>query len=299
MKNDPTVLAFELGNELPSPPASWSTSVSSLVKLLSPTTLTISGTYGLQSSEFSIPSLDILSNHYYPLVKGKYGSEASTAAKAGKAYYVGEYDWVSKTRVWTDFAFCAIPLGLALLVWFLPAKWFQRRYALPWRRRRRRRGGKGSAVAEKGQRSGQELVGEGSATMFFPEPSDGATPSYSSLPTPTPTKTPFSDPLSSPYPPLPSSHPLTYSDTAIHDHPEKASFRLRKLHLCLFFLLWVPLSAVIIYFCSPDSLSHFFGEIEKNAGGSGALVWSLFGKDDRCCNYVDHVRITPIPARVS
>ena len=75
--DDPTILAWQLGNELggwdgPAPPPDWSLEMAALIKALAPNTLVMDGTMGgLTSSRMyhteclSSPLIDIFDNHYY------------------------------------------------------------------------------------------------------------------------------------------------------------------------------------------------------------------------------------------
>lgn len=67
LAQDPTILAFELGNELGGyfaihypPPVDWSTAVAGLVKSLAPRTLVVSGRYGVSEGEARVEEIDIL-----------------------------------------------------------------------------------------------------------------------------------------------------------------------------------------------------------------------------------------------
>lgn len=91
-KNDPTIMAWETGNEL-QPPLSWTQTISTYIKSIDPHHLVIDGTEGVNSAAASLPNVDILSNHYYPKSIAKMNADASTAAKDGKAFIVGEFDW--------------------------------------------------------------------------------------------------------------------------------------------------------------------------------------------------------------
>jgi hypothetical protein len=66
MGEDPTILAFETGNELGGstgtanpPPVEWTIAVSLYLKKLAPNTLVIDGSYGVQPGNLLIPSVDI------------------------------------------------------------------------------------------------------------------------------------------------------------------------------------------------------------------------------------------------
>ncbi|KAJ3032960.1 hypothetical protein HK097_005016, partial [Rhizophlyctis rosea] len=74
-KNDPTILAWETGNELMSsdnkkpPPWEWTTSIAKHVRQIDSNHLFIDGGYGKvgwPSEVLTDPNVDVLSNHYYP-----------------------------------------------------------------------------------------------------------------------------------------------------------------------------------------------------------------------------------------
>lgn len=72
---DPTIFAYETGNELSSGaqfgamdvPNEWTAEISSFVKSLVPHKLIVDGTYGVNKSHLNIDTVDIYSDHYYPL----------------------------------------------------------------------------------------------------------------------------------------------------------------------------------------------------------------------------------------
>lgn len=66
MSEDPTVLAFETGNELGGtklatypPPIAWTSAIANRLKVLAPNTLVMSGSYGVVAEELSIAAVDI------------------------------------------------------------------------------------------------------------------------------------------------------------------------------------------------------------------------------------------------
>lgn len=66
LAQDPTVLAFETGNELSGwtgrdypPPVEWTTAIAQLLKELAPQTLVLSGTYGVREAELHIDEVDM------------------------------------------------------------------------------------------------------------------------------------------------------------------------------------------------------------------------------------------------
>jgi hypothetical protein len=64
LATDPTILAFETGNELGGwtgsaypPPVKWTTAISELLKDLAPDALVISGSYGVRADELSLDTV--------------------------------------------------------------------------------------------------------------------------------------------------------------------------------------------------------------------------------------------------
>ncbi|KAI5480356.1 glycoside hydrolase family 5 protein [Pseudohyphozyma bogoriensis] len=108
-KDDPTILAWETGNELGAydlqegaPPANWTDAIAKHIKSLAPNHLVIDGTNGLvdsngvmQTHVFNTTYTDFVSDHFYPtadwlLTKDEGMWEAQTNLKS---YLVGEMDW--------------------------------------------------------------------------------------------------------------------------------------------------------------------------------------------------------------
>lgn len=124
---DPTIFAYETGNELSGPvwgdmdvPADWLRDISSYVKELAPRKLVVDGTYGVNRTHLGVEEVDVFSDHYYPislsklkedLALGKCNSVPKPMAASGsrlaltmpvvagvnKTYFAGEYDWVGQT----------------------------------------------------------------------------------------------------------------------------------------------------------------------------------------------------------
>lgn len=76
--DDPTIFAYETGNELCGPvwgdmdvPASWVHEIGSYVKSLAPKKLFVDGTYGVNKTHLAVPEVDIFSDHYYPISLSK------------------------------------------------------------------------------------------------------------------------------------------------------------------------------------------------------------------------------------
>jgi len=98
---DPTIFAYETGNELGGPifgdqnvPVAWTDEICSYIKQLSlKKKLCIDGTYGVNRTHLDIPSVDIFDDHYYPLNLTKLSSDIDLVASVNKVYLAGEYDW--------------------------------------------------------------------------------------------------------------------------------------------------------------------------------------------------------------
>jgi hypothetical protein len=71
------------------------------------------------------------------------------------------------------------------------------------------------------------------------------------------------------------------------------SLIIRQSHVAICMILIVaPITAGVIYATSikGTGIEAFLAEAElPDSSGSGDLFWSLFGHDDRCCDWVDHV----------
>jgi len=97
---DPTIFAYETGNELGGPifgdkdvPVAWTTEIARYVKELAPNKLVIDGTYGVNTTHLSIKEIDILSDHFYPLNNTKLNEDIALVEAANKVYLAGEIDW--------------------------------------------------------------------------------------------------------------------------------------------------------------------------------------------------------------
>lgn len=93
-KDDPTILAWELGNELNGSSAEWVEEIAYFIKLVDPNHLVAHGKqFGLEQDKLHIPSLDILDVHYYPANHLEMLTDAEEVARAGKVYINGEFGW--------------------------------------------------------------------------------------------------------------------------------------------------------------------------------------------------------------
>lgn len=107
-KNDPTIFAWETGNELENASGSWDNSwtekIAEYIKSIDPNHLVADGhtsNYSagrnLTQSQLMLPSIDMYSGHFYPLHTSFMQQDASFATQYGKAYVVGEYDWTNQS----------------------------------------------------------------------------------------------------------------------------------------------------------------------------------------------------------
>ncbi|SCZ98622.1 BZ3500_MvSof-1268-A1-R1_Chr7-1g09220 [Microbotryum saponariae] len=279
MAEDPTVLAFETGNELGGwggsnypPPSKWTTSIAKLIKSLAPDTLVADGSYGVHKAGLNIAEIDIVSDHAYPPYSYNVRKAANLAHSSGKVFLLGEFDWTNRYYFPLTYLAVLIPAVLAALVFLLPARWW------PWQaslgcfccrgRRRRKRQAKASYF----EVMHSDSVRLSSASVPLVEEPD---PKYA-------------------FPP--PSTPLGASSRALPSLDGRRSFLdrtlpIRRWHFSLLILLLAaPLGALIHTFL-PTPLSSFLPAVEGLALDgklSGSFYWSLFGKDSTCCQYVPH-----------
>ncbi len=81
-KNDPTILAWETGNEL-QPPTSWTQTISTYIKSIDRYHLVIDGRAGIDPNAGLLTHVDILSNHYYPKNIARMNADARAAMPSG------------------------------------------------------------------------------------------------------------------------------------------------------------------------------------------------------------------------
>ncbi|KAI3396672.1 hypothetical protein diail_11780 [Diaporthe ilicicola] len=116
---DPTIFAYESGNELAGPvwgdmdvPTEWVEEVAGFVKSLAPEKLFVDGTYGVNQTHLGIEHVDMFSDHFYPISIAKLQTGLDLVASVNKSYLAGEYDWVGSTDGG------ATPNGDSLADWF-------------------------------------------------------------------------------------------------------------------------------------------------------------------------------------
>ncbi|GAA5820856.1 hypothetical protein JCM3770_007270 [Rhodotorula araucariae] len=107
--NDPTILAWETGNEWGSymnseawPSAAWTQQIVSAIKSVDSKHLIIDGTNGVWNyttgatpAGLGVAGIDIMTDHGYPRKTDILSKEISIAKNAKKAFLIGEFDWTS------------------------------------------------------------------------------------------------------------------------------------------------------------------------------------------------------------
>lgn len=89
---DPTIMAWELGNELEGMTAPWIDRQVAFIKERAPQQLVAAGRrFDIDPDTLSAPGLDIVDVHYYPPTAARVSADAATVTAAGKVYLAGEY----------------------------------------------------------------------------------------------------------------------------------------------------------------------------------------------------------------
>jgi mannan endo-1,4-beta-mannosidase len=95
LKDDPTIMAWETGNEIWDATDAWTADIATYLKSLAPRHLVSDGSAAtglrLTQSRVAIEAVDIVGGHFHDIAWMK--QDAALAQKGGKIYYVGEYDW--------------------------------------------------------------------------------------------------------------------------------------------------------------------------------------------------------------
>ena len=234
------------------------------------------------------------SDHFYPTYKSRLSSSASTAHSATKPFLVGEYDWTNQyyLRFRWGYFLLLLPALLALGVWFMPKRWW------PWSftlkdlvtcgccRRKRRKRRRTTTAEERGEydRMEGETVALSTSTARFDSPSSKPDLSSSN----SATSIPIFESV-----PSTADFPRPKKPQRIVDKP----LRIHRWMFSLFLLLLALPLFGIIYTYLPTSISPFLSslsslETTKTSSSSpssiGDLYWSLFGRTDNGCQYVQH-----------
>jgi hypothetical protein len=91
-RDDPTILAWETGNEV-LPPVSWTRDITQFIRSLDPKHLIIDGHPGVDPAAVGLPTTDAVTLHLYPMSTSVLGGGLHRASLGGKPLYVGEYSW--------------------------------------------------------------------------------------------------------------------------------------------------------------------------------------------------------------
>lgn len=90
--DDPTIMAWELGNELEGMTAPWIDQQVAFIKERAPQQLVAAGRrFDIDPDTLAAPGLDIVDVHYYPPTVSRVSADAAAVAAAGKVYIGGEY----------------------------------------------------------------------------------------------------------------------------------------------------------------------------------------------------------------
>ncbi|KAI5481657.1 mannan endo-1,4-beta-mannosidase, glycoside hydrolase family 5 protein [Pseudohyphozyma bogoriensis] len=111
LKDDPTILAWETGNELGgymlqegAPPQSWTQSIASYIKSIAPNHLVSDGSDGLvdlsgslMNTGFGASSVDMVTDHFYPAMDWLLNKDDGyLKSSTSKNFFVGELDWTNQ-----------------------------------------------------------------------------------------------------------------------------------------------------------------------------------------------------------
>ncbi|MBD5786260.1 cellulase family glycosylhydrolase [Cellulosimicrobium terreum] len=92
LKDDPTVLAWELGNELEGMTPDWIEHVATEISERAPRQLVAAGRrFSIDDDTLASPLIDIVDVHYYPPTVASVRADAARITDAGKVYVAGEY----------------------------------------------------------------------------------------------------------------------------------------------------------------------------------------------------------------
>lgn len=109
-KDDPTIMAWETGNELDKSDktidSAWTENIANYIKSIAPNQLVVDGhstsvglNRHLNTTNLAIPSVDIYTGHFYPPNNSFMQTDATLAKQNNKVYFVGEYDWSDQNSI--------------------------------------------------------------------------------------------------------------------------------------------------------------------------------------------------------
>ncbi|MFD8153178.1 carbohydrate binding domain-containing protein [Streptomyces sp. NPDC059720] len=94
LRDDPTIMSWELGNELKDMPRSWIDTMGSFLHKKAPKHLVTAGTVpsaGIDPDTLQSPHVDIVQGHYYPPTAEEISEDATATTDAKKVFVAGEY----------------------------------------------------------------------------------------------------------------------------------------------------------------------------------------------------------------
>lgn len=93
LKNDPTIMAWETGNDLSGGTSTWAETIAAYIKSVDTHHLVADGGKTFTSAYLLNSHEDIYMGHYYPANVTQLNSDANTVGSYNKAYIASEYDW--------------------------------------------------------------------------------------------------------------------------------------------------------------------------------------------------------------
>ena len=79
-------------------PNPWTIEISSFIKSLAPHKLVVDGTYGVNKTHLDIETVDIYSDHFYPINDTKLKDDIALVGSVDKVFLAGEYDWTGNLK---------------------------------------------------------------------------------------------------------------------------------------------------------------------------------------------------------
>jgi hypothetical protein len=101
--DDPTIMAWELGNELEGMTPEWIDTNAAVFSAAAPRQLIAAGRrFDIDPDTLTAPDVDIVDVHYYPPTTAKVQADAAAITAAGKVYIAGEYASTAASRSLLD-----------------------------------------------------------------------------------------------------------------------------------------------------------------------------------------------------
>lgn len=121
-KDEPSIMAWETGNEATPPSHSWTGEIASFIKGIDSNHLVVDGKYGIDPESLTDNNIDIVSNHYYPNHYSNFAEQCgidSALAAGKKPFIIGEYSFNTPENI-RDMLDVVIQNGVSgALIWSL------------------------------------------------------------------------------------------------------------------------------------------------------------------------------------